>query len=56
MTALDDSSPMPRWLIPALWVVLGGLLLALIGVAVFLLIRMDFFAGDSLSNEEVKTM
>ena len=50
------TSRTPGWLIPTLWVVLGFLLLSLIAVAVFLLARMDFFSGQPLTDEEIKSL
>jgi hypothetical protein len=46
-----------HWLVPALWAALGCLLLALIGVAVFLLVvKMDFFSEKALTDEQSKAV
>jgi hypothetical protein len=39
-----------------LWAVLGSLLLSLIGVAVFLLFKMDFFSRNELTDEQAKAV
>jgi hypothetical protein len=44
------------WFTGVLWVALGCLLVSLIGVAVFLLVKMDFFSGGALNDEEVKSL
>lgn len=52
-----SSRKVPDWLVPALWAALGCLLLALIGVAVFLLVvKMDFFSSKELTDEQAKAV
>jgi hypothetical protein len=51
-----NSTKVPGWLIPALWILLGFLLLALIGVAGFLLVKTDFFSGKSPTDTQAKTL
>jgi hypothetical protein len=54
----DGSTPSRTYggLIPVLWVVLSLLLTSLVGVAIFLLVKMDFFTGRPLEDEQLKSL
>lgn len=57
MAAHANPRSVPNWLIPAMWVALGCLLLALIGVAAFLLVaKMDFFSDKPMNDEQTKAV
>jgi hypothetical protein len=53
--ALESSSSSSR-LLPALWIVLASLLASLIALAILLLVKMDFFSTDALTNEQLKSV
>ena len=44
------------WFIPGLWIVLACLLASLVGLAIFLLVKMDFFSTDSLTDTQLKSV
>jgi hypothetical protein len=43
-------------LLPGLWIILAFLLASLIALAVLLLVKMDFFSTDPLTNEQLKAV
>jgi hypothetical protein len=51
-----ESPTLPGWVTPALWILLALLLVTLISVAGFLLVKMDLFSSQDLTDEEIKSV
>jgi hypothetical protein len=52
----DKSSSVTSWVVPAMWAVLGLLLLSLIALAVLLLFKLNVFSSKELETDQFKSL
>jgi hypothetical protein len=55
-TAWDEGTAIPRWVIVALWITLGTVLVSLIAVAAILLVRMRLITSGAPTDTELKAL